>query len=59
MSETPSLLKGLLMASKKTLTPPPPPVLISLDGMLTKIKSNIYALHNLDPLPFLKGDSKF
>ena len=59
MSETPSLLKGLLMASKKTLIPPQPPVLISLDGMLTKIKSNIYALHNLDPLPFLKGDSKF
>ena len=59
MSETPSLLKGLLMTSKKTLMPPPPPVLISLDEMLTKTKSNIYAVHNLDALPFLKGDSKF
>ena len=45
--------------SEKTLMPPPLPVLIRLDGMLTKIKSNIYALHNLDPPVFLKGDSKF
>ena len=35
--------------------PPPPPVLIRLDGMLTKIKSNIYALHNLDLPPLFKG----
>ena len=34
---------------------PPPPVLIRLDGMLTKIKSNIYALHNLDLPPLFKG----
>ena len=37
---------------EKTLMPSPPPVLIRLDRMLTKIKSNIYVLHNLDPLPF-------
>ena len=59
MSETPSILKGLLMTNKKPLMPPPPPVLIRLDGILTKIKPNIYALHNFDPLPFAKGDSKF
>ena len=34
---------------------PPPPVLIRLDGMLTKIKSNIYALHNLDLPSLFKG----
>ena len=34
--------------------PPPHPVLIRLDGMLTKIKSNIYALHNLDLPPRFK-----
>ena len=34
---------------------PPPPVLIRLDGMLTKIKSNMYALHNLDLPPLFKG----
>ena len=35
--------------------PTPHPVLIRLDGMLTKIKSNIYALHNLDLPPLFKG----
>ena len=44
---------------EKTLMPSPPPALIRLDRMLTKIKSNIYVLHNLDPLPFWKGDSEF
>ena len=34
---------------------PPPPLLIRLDGMLTKIKSNICALHNLDLPPLVKG----
>ena len=34
---------------------PPPTVLIRLDGMLTKIKSNICALHNLDLPPLVKG----
>ena len=34
---------------------PPPPVLIRLVGMLTKIKSNIYALHNFDLPPLFKG----
>ena len=53
MSEAPSILKGLLMTSKKTFMPPSTPVLISLDGMLTKIKSNIYTLHNLDLPPSL------
>ena len=38
--------------------PPPLPVLIRLDGMLTKIKSNIYALHNLDPPPPFKGEQQ-
>ena len=33
----------------------PPPVLIKLDGMLTKIDSNISALHNLDLPPLVKG----
>ena len=48
MSEAPSILKGILMTSKNTLMPPSPPVLISLDGIVTKIKSNIYTFHNLD-----------
>ena len=39
--------------------PPPAPALIKLGGILTKIKSRIYALHNLEPLRYLKGDSKF
>ena len=34
---------------------PHPAVLIGLDVMLTKIKSNIYALHNLDLPPLFKG----
>ena len=51
MSETPSIIKGLLMTNKKPLMPPPPPILIRLDEILTKIKPNIYALHNFDPLP--------
>ena len=33
---------------------PPPPVLIRLNGMLTKIESNICALHNLDLPPLVK-----
>ena len=36
--------------------PFPPPVLIRLDGMLTKVKSNIHALHNLDVPPLFKGE---
>ena len=73
MSETTSILKRMLMTSsfchsyhrfclliEKILMPSSPLVLIQLDGMLTKIKSNIYAFHNFDsPLPFLKGGSKF
>ena len=58
MSETPSILKVLLMTSSYLLsflthilsvklkiphtTPPHPHALIRLDGMLTKIRSNIY-----------------
>ena len=64
MSETPNVFKRLLMASsfcnsqhrfcllsEKALIPPPPPVLNRMDGMLTKTKSNIYALHNFEPPP--------
>ena len=44
-------------------TPTPCYVLIRLDGMLTKIKSNIYALYSLDPpspgSPFKKGTVNF
>ena len=50
----PVLCKFCLL-SEKTLMPRPPPVLIRLDGMLIKIKSNIYALHNLDLPPLFKG----
>ena len=58
-----SLLTQILSVNWKNrhdATPTPhPPVLTRLDGMLTKIKSNIYVLHNLYLLPFLKGDIKF
>ena len=67
MSETPNVFKRLLMASsfcnsqhrfcllsEKALIPSPPPFLNRMDGMPTKIKSNIYALHNFEPpLPLL------
>ena len=43
------------LLSEITLMPRPNPLFLSgLDGMLTKIKSNMYALHNLDLPPRFK-----